>query len=484
MHIDAGTRIFSSPDGVPWGTVVDEHPVEISIGPDPGWAKVTFVDGVYKSGARLVCDDLDFAWIPRSAVHFLAPDPPLESPGAKVSKGAPMITPRSVHTATLLRDGRVAIIGGDFQRVPLPIVEFYDPKTDRWSSGPPMRFARSGHTATLLRDGTVLVLGGCDDSHGEIFDPAKNAWHTTSAAAEPLKGHTSTLLRDGTVLVVTDEIVVPEKGRLPRRIPSHRTSIYDPAHDTWRDAGDLEQSRSSHSATLLADGRVLIAGGFNEDRRSWYFAGDDAVSEIYDPIAGGWSRAAALPGARDGHAAALLRDGRVLATGGFEDSGMDYVVLTGDALVFDPRTGSWTTEGTIDPETNRFTRTHVRPTQRPVITRCDHHLVSLADGRVLLLGGGAEYPYNVEDAPRYGASRVLIYDPTHASWTYAGDLGTGRSQETTTLLADGTVLIIGGEATHWAGTTAPTGESNASDERRRWRMAPDGVVLRYRPPPK
>jgi hypothetical protein len=167
------------------------------------------------------------------------------------------------------------------------------------------------------------------------------------------------------------------------------------------------------------------------------------------------------------------------------ESGLDYTFNTGDSLIFEPRRDIWTTEGTIDPTNNRFVRNHVRPESSPGITRSNHHLVRLADGRVLLIGGYASGPGTPEDERAFGGSRILIYDPQHASWTYAGDLGARQALHTTTLLPDGTVLVIGGVATRWFGPTDPqeVNRESAYDTYRHWRTAADGAVLRYRPPP-
>lgn len=478
VRIAPETPVWSRPGGAVWGSIVDDRPIEVSLGTDPAWAKITYVDGFYRKDDRSgpepgpgCDDDLDFAWIRRSAITMLPPDPPLESVGATLSNGAPMITPRRLHTATLLRDGRVAAIGGELRDVRVTTLELYDPKANKWSSGPPMKTARAGHSATSLRDGTVLVLGGSDDPRGEIFDPVKNLWRWTKTSGWPWKNHTATLLGDGTVLAVGDEV--------DRDTPSHRASMYDPAHDEWRDAGRLEQSRSSHSATRLADGRVLIAGGFWTGTSSEWFSGGAAASEIYDPVTGRWSRAAPLPGAREGHTATLLPDGRVLVTGGLIDTGMDYCRITGDALAFDPRTLAWARTGTLDPEDNRFSRTHVRPGSDPDVRRMNHNAVALADGRVLFFAGddGAD----PQDKPASASTRIVQYDPSTDLWTFAGDLGTPRALHTTTLLPDGTILIVGGETTHYSTGTAQA-EANRGPGYYRARKFPDGAVLRYHPP--
>lgn len=215
---------------------------------------------------------------------------------------------RAGHTATLLPDGRVLVAGGavsnsDMWRS-LASAEVYDPRTGTWTGADPMLDARSGHTATLLADGTVLVVGGSRGRNlgnlatAEVFDPRTGSWTATGTMTrERSGGHTATLLADGTVLVAGS---------------STSAELYDPATGSWTATGDMIDRRGGHTATLLPDGAVLVAGGADG-------GGDHHVTntaELYDPISRTWTATAPLAGDRKGHTATLMADGRVLVTGG------------------------------------------------------------------------------------------------------------------------------------------------------------------------
>src|SRR5260370_28958328 len=116
-----------------------------------------------------------------------------------------MATPRFRHTAALLPDGRVVVLGGmrntDLQA--LNSGEVFDPSTQRWTVVAPMSEARGGQTATLLGDRRILVAGGYPDvASAEIYDPALNRWFPAGMMSTPRYGHTASLLTDGRVLVV------------------------------------------------------------------------------------------------------------------------------------------------------------------------------------------------------------------------------------------------------------------------------------------
>ena len=171
-----------------------------------------------------------------------------------------------------------------------------------------MHEARSGHTATLLVDGRVLVTGGSivHDSataSAEIYDPAAGTWTLVAPMSIGRVGHTATLLDDGTVLVSGGHLGIADPG------PQASSERFDPATGRWSDAGSMLVGRYQHSATLLVDGRVLIAGGRTAD-------GATAAAELYDPNDGSWIPTTAMAHARQGQAAARLPDDSVLVVGG------------------------------------------------------------------------------------------------------------------------------------------------------------------------
>ncbi len=142
---------------------------------------------------------------------------------------------RSGHTATLLNDGRLLVVGGNSSGGVTRSVEIFDPATGRWSPAAPLfDFTRTGHTATLLRDGRVLVVGGefrgGGFSSNQIYDPATNTWALAGSMADNRSGHLAVALRDGTVLVIGGN---QEAGSFAER--------YDPDDNSWTQVGTFTE---------------------------------------------------------------------------------------------------------------------------------------------------------------------------------------------------------------------------------------------------
>jgi hypothetical protein len=187
------------------------------------------------------------------------------------SMTAPMGVSRLGHTATRLPDGRVLVAGGEDGSVTvLNSTEIYDPTQDRWISAAPMAVGRFGHLATPMANGDVLVAAGLGEApnrlnisltSAEIYDPGTNLWVTVASMGEEHVADTATLLRNGMVLVVG-------------ATGQSRPEIYDLAQNRWVRAGP-SMDRYQHSATRLADGRVLIVGGYGVESLG--------AAIIYDP---------------------------------------------------------------------------------------------------------------------------------------------------------------------------------------------------------
>lgn len=320
---------------------------------------------------------------------------------------------RHEHSATLLSDGRVLVVGGLQERAAgspgLASVEVYDPVSGTWSVTDPLGTGRREHTATLLPDGTVFVTGGRAEYSGaslasaEIYDPISGTWKPAPPLSVARRSHSATLLADGRVLVAG--------GRFGIAGPDVHASaeIYDPVTGTWSPTGSLSTPREAHSATLLPDGHVLAVNG--------YYQNALASAEVYDPVSGAW-REIAAPLACHGvaHTATLMSDGRVLVVGG--GCGGSTPGIRDDAEIYDPITSTWMA-------------TTALPTVRMV-----HTAALLPDGTVLIVGGDNGNP------PRYDSA--LIYDPASGLWSPTGSLATGRRNHTATLLNDGSVLVVGG----------------------------------------
>ena len=329
---------------------------------------------------------------------------------------------RTGHTATLLPDGRVLVAGGNgaihatdnlgFRY--LDSAEVYDPATGLWTATGRMTTARSAHMATLLPNGMVLVEGGANDVSGtafplasaELFDPATGLWTPTGNMAEVRWDHTATLLPNGTVLVTSfsagtepasaeiydprsgswavtgylvnglrysptatllpDETVLVAGGLSPQGYPSPTASAerYYWGSASWAVSGEMiTGERLRHTATLLPDGTVLVAGGEGGGGLS---AGDRLASaEVYDHRGDAWTATGSLGTDRQSHKAVRLPNGSVLVMGGDGDGGD---VLT-SAELYDPDSGSWT-----------FTLSMID-------ARYGHTATLLPDGTVLVVGG-------------------------------------------------------------------------------------------------
>lgn len=248
---------------------------------------------------------------------------------------APMHQGRIEHTATQLRDGRVLVTGGEYIEGTwwhvLDSVEIYDPTSQTWTTAAPLNDSRSGHTATLLANGKVMVVGGqtMDGSTKEplasveVFTPHSGRWVHIAPLNEARVGHSVTELTDGRVLVVGG---VGKNGLA-------RPEIFDPRTGRWTPAAPLATARRGHTAVRMEDGRVLVAGGLGDD-------GVLASVELYDPSSNKWIPAPAMHEARDQHAAALLPDGKVLVTGGYQLFGYAEAELDG-CEVYDPVRNEW-----------------------------------------------------------------------------------------------------------------------------------------------
>ena len=214
-------------------------------------------------------------------------------------------------TATALGDGSAIVAGGNVPAI--TAVERYDPASEQWSAAGNMATARRGHTATRLADGRVLIAGGvtCCDVAGEVltgtaelYDPRNDVFHPTGSLATPRALHTATLLADGRVLVTGGFVAVDGST-------TASAEVYDPSTGRFSPAGAMQVGRVVHSAILLTDGRVLVVGGLHAS----------AATDIFDPTADLWQPGPILEPAWGASTVTLLRNGRVLVFGGEAASG-------------------------------------------------------------------------------------------------------------------------------------------------------------------
>ena len=221
-----------------------------------------------------------------------------------------MATPRFLHVATLLDDGRVLVTGGFDGTHQLSTAELFDPTTGNFTPDGSMVSARLQHTATLLKDGRVLVTGGVDltgtpIASAEIFDPASNTFTATGTMTFTRWGHSATLLCDLSSATCNNPKVFVTGGTT-----SATAEVFDPSTETFTTVGTMETMRSLLTATLLPDGTVLVAGGQQPNTSVL------SSAELYDPATGNFTPAADMSTARDSHTATMLKTGSVLVTGG------------------------------------------------------------------------------------------------------------------------------------------------------------------------
>lgn len=362
---------------------------------------------------------------------------------------------RASHTSSLLTNGKVLVIGGfcysnqDNARMPDPStdnrlnttvsktsrtlrrafistiehmldirrqnsdavslnsVELYDPSTGNWTITGNLSIPRADHTASVLNDGRVLVTGGVSPgseknagNSAELYDPSTGRWVTQGNMTYARNSHTASVLTNGKVLVA---------GGSGSDGTSDSAELYDPSTGNWTLTGKLTTGRALHTAIVLTDGKVLITGGTD-------YTSALQSTELYDPSTGVWTSTGALKTARGYHTACLLTDGRVLVTGGAFDS--LGVVISASTELYNSSTGNWSTTGDLNV-----------PTMSPTSSL-------LHDGKVLVVGGQL---YETEIL-----KSAQLYDPSTGDWTLVASLENARFLHAETVLINGKVLVTGG----------------------------------------
>ena len=284
-----------------------------------------------------------------------------------------------------------------------------------------MQRARGLHTATLLPSGKVLITGGGDRSDplciggvnsAELYDSSTGLFTATGSMAALRYAHTATLLLNGKVLVAGgygSGFDCDDLGT-PTQISAE---LYDPSNGTFKGGGSMVVARGWHTATLLQDGRVLLVGGAAVGGQHYAFGQGLQSAEIYNPITGTFTSTGNLPLPLYDHTATLLSNGRVLITGGMNATDPYLTFAIAAAEIYDPATGVFTTIGSMHD------------------ARARHSATLLANGRVLITGGS-------------GLATAEIFDPATNSFSRINDMGRARERHTATLLSDGSVLIAGG----------------------------------------
>ena len=312
------------------------------------------------------------------------------------------------HTATLLPDGRVLVVGGvGLGETQASSVELYDPPSGTWSSKSPLTVSRWGHSASLLFDGRVMIVGGLtgggihwfyDPYELEaLYDPVRDQWIGGVASSQTYASgqryfHTATTLASGDVLVA---------GGVNWNLDwDSSILLYHPGLNTPKAIGELPAGRGLHVATPLFDGRVLLAGGYVDESPT-------STTVLLDVASSATFVAPPMAHPRVGHTASLLTDGTVLVAGGG----------SAETERFDPVAGIWSSAGRLSAD------------------RSNHTASLLPDGRLMVIGGATT---------TQALSLVEIFDPDVNAWQLAGDLNVARASHTATVMRNGRVLVAGG----------------------------------------
>jgi N-acetylneuraminic acid mutarotase len=240
----------------------------------------------------------------------------------------------------------------------------------------------------------LFVIGLAAISTVPAYAEASGTWAATGSLNFPRIAHTATLLANGQVLVAGGE-------------DSHSAHIasaelYNPATGKWTVTGSLATARIDHTATLLANGEVLVAGGVGTTYT--------ATAEVYNPSTGQWTATGSMTMPRAFAGAALMRNGRVLVAGGSNANGTSNAT----AEIYDPATGKWTA-------TTAMPSNHNSPA------------TLLLSGEVLVSGGGG-----------------VLYNPSTAQWTATGPLYYSASGGSAVLLPNADVLMYGNKFSCYA----------------------------------
>jgi N-acetylneuraminic acid mutarotase len=321
-----------------------------------------------------------------------------------------MTTARTGHTATLLANGGVLVAGGGNTTILLG-AELYNQATGKWTATGSMTTARTHHTATLLTNGEVLVVGGLSNggsptgtsctNTAEIYNPSTGHWATTGSMTTARGNHTATLLPNGRVLVA---------GGLCSggfTYPDNSAELYDPSTGTWKATGSMNVARANTAATLLTNGHVLTEGGNGTSSGA-------RSAELYNPSTGKWTLTGSMNVYRPNLRATLLTNGNVLVFGG---TGL----ASSASEFYNPTNKKWAMTGQY----------YVAP------SISGHTLTLLSNGKAQVAGGRDKYSV---------ASYSRLYDSSTNSWPFsdASAMNHVREFHTATLLPNGQVLVAGG----------------------------------------
>ena len=260
----------------------------------------------------------------------------------------------------------------------------------------------------------VIVPVGLDDAGAQTG--GEGYWRFTSPLSVPRFDHTTNLLTTGDVLVAGGRLVSPQPLT---NLAS--AEVWDPQTDRWRPTGSMNQARWRHTATVLPNGKVLVAGGFANPIANTNAQPVHNSAELYDPVTGQFTPTGSMQTRRGLHVAQLLTNGKVLVAGGrtcdAPPASCDFTVRTNTAEIYDPATGQFTPTGSMN------------------VPRHTTSAVLLHNGKVLVPAGfSAPDPHDTDNT-------ADLYDPSTGRWTLTGNLNVARARQGGMLLPDGRVVV-------------------------------------------
>lgn len=327
-------------------------------------------------------------------------------------KGPSMHYSRVGHTATLLQDGRVLIVGGvtvNNNPAYCDYAEIYNPKINKFELAGKLNTTREAHTATLLNDGNVFITGGQIGLGMNYLNYTEEYYYKTNEIKlldnmlYKRTNHTATLLNDGNVLITGGETLIKNKSDpYSNSFPTKIAEIYDTKINNFKLIKKMNRARTGHTATLLNNGVVLIIGGDKE-----------GTAEIYNPQTQNFQLIGKLNSPRYGHSAYLLKNGKVVIIGGNKENTVE---------IFNSEINKFELAGRlIEPKRSGFAT------------------VLLNDDSILIIGGTKPLSWGYVDL-----NSSEIYKPSVQKSYKGPNMRVARSNSTATGLLDGNVLVCGG----------------------------------------
>ena len=376
------------------------------------WSLIALtLSGVYLAGCQSATPTSSLPSEALATRPTVSQPPPLPTLGPAASAATTgrltlvgrLATLRAAHTATALTDGRVLIAGGcteDSCEGITATTELLDPATAASTPGPDMLQRRVGHAALPLPDGRVLMIGGFQEgtqtATTEIFDPASNAFTQGPNLLEALADPVAVVLRDGSVLVACG---------FSAHTSIASAEVLDAGLTAFRSTDSLSTARSSHGGALLPDGRVIVIGGNTRGDTGTVLAS----SELYDPTTGTWSAGPDMSTPRHKLAVVALADGRVLVLGGSNQQ--DAFGQHRSAEIYDPGTVSFARTGDMTAARYKVSGAVVLLADGRVLVAGGSRRAEVYDpasGSFQPVGGGVNVGFSFSAAARRADGSVLV----------------------------------------------------------------------------